>query len=282
MIIYNERLIKFQGYREGAFYILRPADIEEFRNVSFENLDNAFAFRKSSKDMFLYEKRLRNNNYIILRKVDFFNLKKESEKMDYSTTLKKARELDFSRTIDFVRVNTIYFISPYIQERFMQTDDITLLEKDEIESEYINEYIKVTPFFKCFNTIKKYIIDGKLYVYAAVENNNIKHELVLDSETLLDLFKKYQHPDYEPFNIKEVFNELQPKVQEEKEEQKVEIDDKTKDFIHSIEITGTVSKSDDKEELLISELNKDIEINDNEELSDDDISEMDESDIDDL
>ena len=243
MIITKQRMIKFQGYREGAFYILRPADIKEFRSVSYENLEKAFDFRKSSKDLVLYEKRLVDYNYIILRKVDFFKLKKESKNMDYGQTLKRARELDFSRTIDFTRIDTYYFVSPYIQERFSLSSEIDLQEKEEIECEYLDEYISVTPFFRCFNEIRKYKRDDKLYLYCRVQNETTKYELVFDEDIFLNLFRKYQHPDYEPFNLTEALTESQQKVQEEKEEIKVEIDEDTKTIIANITNLGQVSKN---------------------------------------
>ena len=207
MVIYNERLLKFQGYREGSFYVLRPADISLYANTAYEDLDNVFSFRKNSKDTFLYEKRVSQGNYIILRKHDFFNLKKEAldKNYDYGQLVKKMYEYNFYRTIDFVRVNTIYIIGSYIQERFIQTENINLPVNALIENEYLDTYIKATPFFRIFNEIKKYAF-------------------IFDTETIKDLFRKYQSPDYEPFDISLSKSNDRPFISEEKEEAKHNIE----------------------------------------------------------
>lgn len=227
MVIYNERLLKFQGYREGSFYVLRPADISLYANTAYEDLDNVFSFRKNSKDTFLYEKRVSQGNYIILRKHDFFNLKKEAldKNYDYGQLVKKMYEYNFYRTIDFVRVNTIYIIGSYIQERFIQTENINLPVNALIENEYLDTYIKATPFFRIFNEIKKYAFAGNYYLYCRIENEQAKFELIFDTETIKDLFRKYQSPDYEPFDISLSKSNDRPFISEEKEETKHNIEE---------------------------------------------------------
>lgn len=252
LVIYNERLLKFQGYNEGSFYILRPADIKMYIDTPYEDLDTVFSFRKNTKDTFLYEKRVADGNYIILRRNDFFALKKASIKssLEYGQVMKKAKELNFYSTIDFVRVNTIYIIGKYVQERFLQSENINLPEKAQIENEYIDMYIKATPFFRIFNEIKTYSISGEYYLYCKVSNDTTKFELIFDTDTMKDLFRKYQNPDYEPFDIKEAKACDTLKVMEEQEEEKYDI---TKEFADVAallnNIDGEISKAPIQEEL---------------------------------
>lgn len=251
MIIYNERLLKFQGYREGSFYILRPADIQLYKDTNYDDLDKVFSFRKNTKDTFLYEKRVAQGNYIILRKDDFFKLKRDSinKNYNYGQLIQKIKELNFYRTIDFVRVNTIYIIGSYIQERFMQTENINLPEKAQVENEYIDMYIKATPFFKIFNEIKIYSFSGDYYLYCKIENEQAKFELIFDTDTMKELFRKYQSPDYEPFDIKEAKSYDNLKVMDEQEEKAYDINPTLSDIADLANLNEEVSKEIDLSDL---------------------------------
>lgn len=273
LVIYNERLLKFQGYNEGSFYILRPADIKIFRETPYEELDKVFSFRKNTKDTFLYEKRVTDGNYIILRRNDFFALKKATidNKLDYGRTMQKAKELNFYKTIDFVRVNTIYIIGKYIQERFLQSENINLPEKAQVENEYIDMYIKITPFFKIFNEIKIYSFSGEYYLYCKVSNDTTKFELVFDTDTLKDLFRKYQNPDYEPFSIEEAKSCNTLKVMDEQEEKTYKVEKELDDIAALLGNIEEISKSTSLEEAFpsVEDLVPDDDFDDLEEFASD-------------
>lgn len=248
MIVYNERLVKFQGYREGTFYVLRNADIKQFIKTKYEDLEKVFEYRKNSKDVFLFEKRLREGCYYVLRKNDFFEIKRISETLDnsnrYAEVTKLIKDYNFVSNVDFVYINTIYFLGNYFQERFIQTNDINVSVSTEIENPYLDTYIRVTPFFKVFNTIKYHCYKEEYYVYCMVSNGTVKHELLFDIDTMKDLFKKYQHPDYEPFDEKEMKAAKVQKVFDEDEgKEKVQTNEYYAKIAQSVSEKGTVSKN---------------------------------------
>lgn len=248
MIIYNERLVKFQGYKEGTFYVLRDADIKQFIKTKYEDLEKVFEYRKNTKDVFLFEKRLREGCYYVLRKNDFFKIKKIADTLDnsnrYSDVMKLIKNYNFVSNIDFVYINTIYFLGNYFQERFIQTNDINIPISAEIENTYLDEYISVTPFFKVFNTIKYYHYKEKYYVYCSISNGKVKHELLFDIDTMKDLFRKYQHPDYEPFDEQEIKRAESLKVRDEEEtKEEVNIKEEFAAVANLAASLGTVSKT---------------------------------------
>ena len=249
MIVYNERLVKFQGYREGTFFVLRNADIKQFIKTKYEDLEKVFEYRKNSKDVFLFEKRLREGCYYVLRRNDFFEIKKIADTLDnsnrYGDVMKLLQDYNFVSNVDFVYINTIYFLGNYFQERFIQTNDMNIPMSAEVENSYLDEYIRVTPFFKVFNTIKYYHYKENYYVYCMVSNGKVKHELLLDIDTVKDLFRKYQHPDYEPFDEKELKGAKRLKIRDEDEEkEEIQINYDYAAVADLVANTGTISKTD--------------------------------------
>lgn len=261
MIIYNERLVKFQGYREGTFYILRYADIDRFVNTDYLDLEESFSLRKNAKDTFLYENRLRQGNYIIIRRNDFFSIKKYVDSIDrnfrYGEARKKLEECNFVYNTDFKYIDTICVISPYIQERFIQNEDISLLENEQVQNDYMDMYIDSTPFFKAFSEKKLYYHNGEYYLYCKAADGESKYEFVFDLDTLKDLFRKYQNPDCEPFSeeeLKRTKNGIV--VQEEKEEVKVNIDKSFADILKNIETLSVVSKKEESDRSEVEDIEK--------------------------
>lgn len=248
MIIYNERLLKFQGYKDGTFYVLRPADVGIFKSTQYEDVEKVFEFRKNTKEFFLYENRVNKETYYIIRKNDLLALKKESVKNQYDFTQIKNRfkELNFYRYIDFVRVNTIYMIGNGCQERFLQSDSINLPENTQIENSYIEEYFKHTPIFRVFHERKIYYLKGSYYIYCMVGNEKVKHELLFDESTFIELFRKYQHPDLELFDLNEAKANNELKIMEESEPEFNPIPADMSNIFDMVSNAGTVSKSSDE------------------------------------
>ena len=260
LIIYDEVLLKFQGYNEGSFYILRLKDIPQFIDTDYKDLENVFSFRKNAKDTFLYAKRLYKGNYIILGQYDFLDIKRISKSIDKASRYDEVRRMfkdrDFTWNIDFSKIKVVSFRSPYITERFIEGDAIDLPLGAQVQNEYMDTYIDVTDFFKAFKVKQLYFYNNSYYLYCMVEGKTKKREFYFDLDTLKDLFRKYQHTDYAPFSedvLRSTKNRMV--VQEEQEAAPLEINEYYAKVAEQLADKTVVSKEEETEGVSLPDVN---------------------------